>query len=97
MILTDWQLGQLGCDCSVHRYHVVHLCLDHGRAFTHSQADCDEHRGCRFINFDPKEWKHSDTTETFVDRLYVYGTFGPWHEAWEGSYFQAHWGEEQSQ
>lgn len=29
-----------------------------------------------------------------LDRAHVYGIWGPWHPAWEGSYDQRHWGEE---
>lgn len=79
-ILTDWQLNQFGCQCSFHRYHVAHLCLSHGKAITHSQADWDAHRSCHLLDFDPSDWKHGDTTKTFIDRLYVSGEFGPWSD-----------------
>ena len=92
-ILTEWQFDQMACDCPFHRYHVMHLCLDHGKAISHSQADCDQHRDCRLLSCDPIDWQHGDTTQTFVDRLLAAGTFGPWCEELEGSYFERHWGE----
>lgn len=92
IIVTDQELENLTCTCPYHRYHVMHICMKHGRAFTHSQADCDDHRGCTCLTQPSSKWQHGDTTQTFVDRLYVLGIFGPWHELWGGSWFQQHWG-----
>jgi hypothetical protein len=85
----------LSCDtCTIHAYGVMHLCLDHGRAISHSQGDCDAHRTCCLWTCSSVDWRHGDTTDTFVDRLIAMGVFGPWVEEWAGSEFERRWGRE---
>ena len=86
-------MNELWCDsCWIHRYEVMHVCLTHGCVISHSQANWDTHRDCVLLTYPSSSWGHDDTTKSFMDNLYATGTFGPWHEKWEGNYFQKTWG-----
>jgi len=68
----DWQIEQIGCQCIVHRYHVAHIC-ECGKLYSHSQGDCDEHRGHDCINFDPFFYRHGSKAKDTLDLLNVMG------------------------
>jgi hypothetical protein len=56
-----------------HRYHVVHICSC-GKLYSHSQAECDEHR-LHPIGIDLPSYylEHGDTAKTLFDRISKWG------------------------
>jgi len=62
----------LVCECPIHRYEYAHICSCK-EVITHSQADWGRHRSHDMLDFPSEVYRHGDTVEEVVDRVFGYG------------------------
>ena len=88
---TVWT-GQENCECLIHRYHVAHIC-ECGKLYSHSQGECDEHRGHQCINFPSGDYLHGWSAHEMFDCLTVQGTLPYGTDEYKAVYDYAanHW------
>ena len=61
------------CDCTYHRYHVVHICSCR-RIVAHSQDDRDVHRFHDMgFTVSAEYFQHSDSVDDLIERAVKHG------------------------
>lgn len=82
---TDQQFKNMNCSCIIHRYHVAHVC-ECGKLYSHSQTDCDTHRGHKCVNIPARDVNHGMTAWEAFELLAVRGTLPYGTESFQAVY-----------